>query len=311
MLGFVLFAGLTQISAIPDEFYRQEYSDETIAVVSDVGVQQGEKIARALEQLAERGDASAYEALGEIYANGSFGIPRDAVRGCDYFEKVGDRRADALHNLATCYYSGDGRRQDYVKARQLYAQAADGGWRMAFCAYGNMLVRSEGGPENKTEGIRLCRATAILGDPDAQTDYGTYLLTGNGVERDPVAARFMLEQAAAQNQRNAAFLLGQIHTRGDGTPVDHAAASEWFERAYDWGRRDAAYEAARSYLRRGYIQKEDGTATVRPELLSQCLAWLEKAEAVEPAGSERQTSAADLARLVGKMIAAAGQDWDD
>ncbi|MFL0355188.1 tetratricopeptide repeat protein [Erythrobacter sp. GH1-10] len=294
-----------QLSTVPAEFYEQEYSGDTQAAISDHANEDAKALTVALERLGEQGDASAYEALGEIYSGGAFGVKRDPVRGCDYFELVGARRADALHNLATCYYSGNGRRQDLAKAREFYVQAAEAGWRMSFCAYGNMLVRGEGGPVDAEEGIHLCRMTAVLGDADAQTDYGTYLLTGNGVERDPVAARFMLEQAAAQQQRNAAFLLGQIHTKGDGTPTDHRLAADWFVQAYEWGRSDAALEAARSFLRRGYIENDDGSATVKPELLGDALEWSRIALSAEANGSERQEQAVELEKLLIRLIDAA------
>lgn len=296
---------LLQLSAAPDDFYQSEFSAEASAVVEQRDALDEQEIVAALEALAERGDDSALEVLGEIYNFGLFDIARDARRGCDYFDRVDGRRADALHNLATCYFNGDGRPQDFAKARELYVAAAEAGFAMSFCAYGNMLVRGEGGPVDAAEGIRLCRMTAVAGDADAQTDYGTYLLKGQGIERDPVTARFMLEQAALQEQRNAAYLLGQIHTRGDGTPVDHIAASEWFEKAYEWGREEAAYQAARSYMRRGYIQTEGGGATVSPDLLEQAKMWLNRALEVEQPASERYLEIEQLIVATDSLIAAA------
>lgn len=311
MINSVLIPILIQLSAAPDEFFRQEYSEETSAAIAQREDTDMDALTRALEQLGEAGDASAYEALGEIYFNGLFGIAADPSRGCDYFEKVGAARPDALHNLATCFYSGRGREKDQAKAREFYVHAAKGGWRMSYCAYGNMLVRGEGGPVDAAEGLRLCRMTAALGDADAQTDHGTYLLTGQGTDRDPVAARFVLEQAAAQGQRNAAFLLGQIYTRGDGTPTDHKQASEWFEKAFEYGRSDAAFEAARSYMRRGYREEDGKIAFVDPDLLRTARTWLLKALKVEQPGSPRHTQIEELIPAVERLIIKASEADSD
>lgn len=303
MLDLLILPVLLQLTAVPDEFFEQEYSIATAEALSRPDQTELETITEVLEQLAEQGDDSAYEALGELYAYGGLGIAVDPERGCDYFEAAGEKRQDALHNLATCYYNGNGRTQDLSRARELYVEAAEAGWRMSYCAYGNMLVKGEGGPVDAEEGIRLCRMTAVLGDADAQTDYGGYLLTGNGVERDPVAARFMLEQAGVQEQSNAAFLLGQIHTRGDGTPVDHRLAGEWFANSYEWGRRDAAFQAALTYMRRGYTQNDDGTASVRPDLLSEAKVWLVKAAEAARPGSEQYLEATQLIDNLDQLLA--------
>lgn len=294
MVITALLAMATPLAETPDRFYEPEYSAEARAVITAGSAMPAEDKRAALEALARDGDVTALEILGEIYMFGLGTLAKDPVRGCDYFEQVGDRRADSLHNLASCYWNGDGRPQDYGKARVLYRKAAEAGWRMSFCAYGKMLLLGQGGAADPAEGIRLCRMTALLGDKDALTDYGTFLLTGQGVERDPVTARFMLERAAEQNQPNAAFLLGQIHAKGDGTPADPAMAAEWFETAYKGGRLDAAGQAAASFLKLGYTPLDDGQLKLKPRYLRDALGWYEKALAAEQPGSERHREIAAL-----------------
>lgn len=281
MLETLLLPILLQSVAPPAEYYEPEFSQEVEATLENSADIQPEVLIATLERFADNGDDSALEVLGELYSFGLFGFERDPVRACDYFERVGDRRPDSLHNQGTCYFAGDGRAQDYARARELYAAAAEDGWIMSHCAYGNMLVRGEGGPRDAEQGVQLCRMTAIAGDADAQTDYGGYLLMGIGRERDPVAARFMLEQAGSQEQANAAFLLGQTHTKGDGTAVDHAAAGEWFANAYEWGRRDAAYQRALSLARRGF-RREGEEMFVARGLMTEAIAWFENAAETDP-----------------------------
>src|SRR4051812_25235591 len=58
-----------------------------------------------LEADAKRGDANAAELLGEIYQAG-LGVPRDAQRGCDMFERAANTLPEAMHNFGNCWYWG-------------------------------------------------------------------------------------------------------------------------------------------------------------------------------------------------------------
>lgn len=122
--SLALTAALQLGSALPP-IYEPEVSDETDAI----------------EALGATGDDSAYELLGEVHSFGVMGVERDRQKACEYFELIGDRRPDGLHNRATCYFDGEGREQDLSKARALYLKAAENGWLQAWCAYGNMLIR--------------------------------------------------------------------------------------------------------------------------------------------------------------------------
>ena len=287
MLETLLLPVLLQSLVLPQETYQVEISPAVQEVMQEADPERSEQWVQSLEALAENGDDSAFEALGEIFNFGGFGVAPDKARACDYFEQLEGRRADGLHNLATCYFSGQGRPQDHARARELYVSAAEAGYLRSFCAYGNMLINGQGGSVDTDEGLRLCRMAAVAGDANALTDLGGYLLVGEVVERDPVAARLMLEQAAQQDQRNAMFLLGQIYTKGDGTPTDHRAATDWFKRAYERGRPDAAFETARSLARRGF-HEEGGEMFIDRELSLEAIAWLEIAAERDPSQADRE-----------------------
>lgn len=307
MIRAVVLSLLLQADAPLPAAYESEVSAEVRAVLAQVDdAASAAQIAR-LEALAEHGDDSALELLGEMFSRGLFGLAPDAPRACAYFERLGERRPDGLHNRATCRYDGRAMAQDWPEARRLYRLAADGGWRQALCAYGNMLVRGEGGPADPAEGVRLCRMAAAAGNRDAQTDYGGYLLMGIGSDRDPVGARFVLEQAAAQRQANAAFLLAQIHMKGDGVDASPAEAQRWFAKAWEWGRADAAFETARQLMRQGYRTDAAGEISISPALLKEAIGWLRLARERDPDASRRR----DADRLIPdleRLIAAASTD---
>jgi len=236
---------------------------------------------RELKPLADRGDESAMALIGEINIGGLFGQARNPAIGCAYFARIQSGRADALHNMANCYQYGAGLPKDLEKARALYRRAAEGGFRQSICAYGNMLVTGDGGPQDIAEGVRLCRYSAEAGDANAQTDYGGFLLMGVGGARNPAAARALFERAAAQKQRNAAFLLAQIYQSGDGIEASEERAREWYAKSYEWGRPDAAHQVALSHVRSGYGQQDGQTLVIAPQL-AKAIEWLTLSQQVHP-----------------------------
>lgn len=249
-----------------------------------------------LESLGNEGDDSALELLGEMHQQALLGVARDAALACDYYERIGDRRADALHNMATCYYSGNGREQDLPRARALYRAAAEAGWIQSRCALGNMFVRGEGGAVDAETGIALCRSGADTGDINALTDLGGYLLTGKGVERDPVEARQLLEKAAEQGQVNASFLLGQIYQKGDGVAQNLPASRKWLEQAFARGRSDAAYHLMITFFRMGY-QEQNGEAFIDPKSLEYAMNWARTAARRDPDSERRETARSIMPQL--------------
>ena len=123
---------------------EKAYSAETLGILDTIDPADPDTAIAALEALGEAGDASAVEALGELFGAGARGIRRDPARACDYFEQVPAERADAQHNIATCYYDGVGRPRDHAKARVHYARAIAAGFTQSQCALGNMLIKGEG-----------------------------------------------------------------------------------------------------------------------------------------------------------------------
>lgn len=274
-----------------------------MAIVNRVVSEGDQRALQELKPLAEGGDESAMALIGEINIGGLFGQARNPAVGCKYVARIKDKRPDALHNMAHCFEFGAGRRQDLAKARALYRQAAAGGFRQSICAYGTMLVKGQGGPKDIAEGMRLCRLSAVAGDANAQTDYGGFLLTGVGGARDPETARFMFEQAVQQNQSNAAFLLAQIYYRGDGVEASDERALEWFAKAHEWGRPDAAHQAGLVHVKRGYSQR-DGETFVMAQELEKAVRWLAISAQVSPDPAMR-AQAVELNKNLEVLIQAA------
>lgn len=274
----------------------QSPSPDVVAVVAEHRDGDHAAMERELTALAAAGDASAAELLGELLARPGRPGGADAERACTLFEQASATRVDSLHNLATCFFSGDGRATDHRRARALYAQAVERDSTQSLCALGNMLTGGLGGPRDVEKGLALCERGAAAGDADAQADYGIYFLAGQHVPKDTVEARKWLSLAAAQDHANAAFLLGQIYWNGDGVPKDNGEAARLWKIAYDGGRADAAMLIAReSFVR--MMADASSPRDVDPALLRQTLSWFELAAASDPGARKREETARMAATL--------------
>jgi uncharacterized protein len=257
-----------------------------------------EKTIEKVRTLADSGDDSAAELIGELYSFGGFGLSRDPAKACAQFLRIATRRGDAAHNLARCYEKGEGLAADLAEARKWYAKGAELGYAKSSCALGNLLLNGRGGPSDIAKGMALCRSAAELGDPDAQTDLANYLLEGRFVARDIVEARKWYTLAAAHDQANALFVLGQIYWNGDGTPVNHDEASKLWKRAWAGGRKDAAGLIVRDIFAR-MVTTRDGKQIVDRSILPEAIQWLERAAAEDPDQAKRKAFTETLGALKG------------
>jgi TPR repeat protein len=286
-------------SAAPLSF-EMGISPAVQAVAAKYGKNFGPQAEKELESLRANGDRTAAALLGELLMFPDRAGGPDFARSCDQSEAAG-RHASALHNLATCYFAGQRRPRDLNKARELYGQAAGLGMPKSKCAFGNMLVRGDGGPAEPARGVELCRQAADTGESDAQTDYGGYLLTDRYVAKDAVAARRYLTLAAEAGHRNAAFLLGQIYWNGDGIDKNVPQAAIWWITAYEKGRTDAPLligTAAFSLIVEAAKTKEP-IATV---VIDQARRWLAIA-ADQDTDALKREKAKELLRLLEELLA--------
>ncbi len=115
------------------------------------------------------------------------------------------------YNLGVQYAFGNGVKQDYKKAAELFLKAA------------------------------------MQGLPDAQYNLGALYDNGLGVPKDPVRAVIWYHSAAEQNHPSAELNLGLAYANGTGVAQDYAEAARWFRRAADQGVVTAQYNLAALY----------------------------------------------------------------
>jgi TPR repeat protein len=153
-----------------------------------------------------------------------------------------------------------------------------------------MLIAGQGGDVDVARGLDLCRRAADAGEPDAQTDFGGYLLTNRHMPKDAVLARRYLEAAAAKRQRNAAFLLGHIYWNGDGIERDRTKAASWWTVAHEGGRPDAAHFIGREAIGRMKAAHEAGMP-IPDAALEDAEKWMRIAAKIDPDPGKRANAA--------------------
>lgn len=131
---------------------------------------QADKAIQVLGSSASSGNPEAQNLMGEAYfAKG------DTTRASEWFEKAAKQdHAVAINNLGYLYENGYGVGRNYVRAAQLYREAA------------------------------------LKGVPESQYAIGNLYYLGRGVVKDPVQGSLWLRKAAAQGNTKAGELLAKV-----------------------------------------------------------------------------------------------------
>ena len=93
--------------------------------------------------------------------------------------------------------------QDYVRAGELFEQAAAQGHADAANSRATMYYYGKGGSQDSARAAELYKQAAAQGHPIAQCNLATLYRDGNGVQQDYVRAAELYEQAAAQGHEVA------------------------------------------------------------------------------------------------------------
>lgn len=263
-----------------------DLSDETRTILQNGGLASAQGRDR-LQTLVESGDASAAEALGQY----NFFIANQPEAACDYFELAAEAgRADSAQNLATCYFDGRGRTQDYERAARWYQAAIDGGYAQAKCALGNMMIAGQGMQASREKGFALCLEAAEAGVVDAQTDVGQYYLQGVGTEQDYDEAARWIGAAAEREHANAMTTYGLMYMNGHGVTRDPEQGEIWVRRGMEAGSPSAPGALAQIMFKRLITSDgEEFRLIADPESpeIDEALALFDHAQDIAPQGEAR------------------------
>jgi len=167
------------------------------------------ELAATLRHMAEKGDANAQAALGQILLDGC-DVARDAELALHWFRVAAhDDHAMAMNMVGRCYELGWGTPIDVERAAVWYRCAAEKGldWGMY--------------------------------------NYAHALAMGRGVRTDRAAAFLLYRHAASLGHAKAMYMVGRFHDEGWETSRDSLIAAQWYRRAAEGGdfRGQASYAA--------------------------------------------------------------------
>ncbi len=226
---------------------------------------------QALQELAQTGNLTALNMLGQIFENGvPDAVSADVAQAFSYYKIASDEgdpgsklrmasmmlegkgtlldvdsgiaileglagngSSDANLILAEFYAGaiGNGTSKDLAKAFSYYRTAADAGSGTAQVQTALMLLRGEGTEQNQKTGMELLQDAADKGNPDALIALGTIFQSGEAGTVDAEAAVSAFEAAAALGADKAYILLGDLYSRGEVMTADGELAVYYYEKA--------------------------------------------------------------------------------
>jgi len=146
----------------------------------------------------------------------------------------------AQYRLGVLYALGQGVKQDYGQAAQLFLAAANGG--VAEAQYNVAVMYSEGMgvPRDPAQAMIWYQKAAAQGNANAAFNLGVAYSNGIGVQQDIQEAVRWFRRAATAGVINAQFNLGVLYERGEGVPQSNTEAYAWYTAAAAHGDQGAA-----------------------------------------------------------------------
>ena len=191
------------------------------------------KAVSMVEELANTGNAAAQCSMGQLYMDGvpSASIPRDPDKARLWFGRAaagGD--SDAAWTLALILGSQPQPTAAHAKqAMALIEQAVQAGHLPALVEYGSRLVSGNGVAPDMARGLSLLQKAAGEGASQAIMTLGALYEAGTGVKKDPEKALAYYREAIANNEFSAYNKLGYFHENGIGVAKDELQALENYQ----------------------------------------------------------------------------------
>jgi TPR repeat protein len=149
--------------------------------------------------------------------------------------EAGDPEACFL--LGRAYLKGEGVPRSLPRAHELLRRGAEAGHAESMGAYGFLLSRGLGCPQDDAAAVRwMQKSLEAARAPLTLFNLGIMTMKGRGVERDQKAGLDLIRQAAESGLVEAQVRLAEIHHFGeDGIFTDPGQAAFWAMKAADAG----------------------------------------------------------------------------
>lgn len=170
-------------------------------------------------------------ALGILYDNG-LGVEQDAAKAQELFDAV--IAQECMEGYLGNAYIAYGK-EDYAAAFEYCNKASEGKEQIfvaqAMSDIGTLYYYGQGVKQDYEQAIEWHEKAADLGNVSAMNELGYIYGIGEGVEADYTQALEWLKKAADLGNANAMSWLGYLYENGLGVEQDLDIAQEWYRKA--------------------------------------------------------------------------------
>lgn len=151
-----------------------------------------------LDKASNQGEMRAELSLGKLYLKGAPGVPANAARAAEHFERGATHGiAGAAYYLGLMYRNGNGVPRDSAKAAHWMETAALGDIPSAMFILANMYLAGEGVPSDRTRARDWLEKAAELEHPESNQMLAMGLRDGSlGLPVDEKKAAFQMMETA-------------------------------------------------------------------------------------------------------------------
>lgn len=183
----------------------------------NIPLEEQDRAATELEQIARQGDPHAQYLMGLLYRDGGLLVP-DAEQAKHWLELSAQELSDAQYALGKLYLSDDSDIHHPAKGLYWLQQAADRGHEYAAYRLGKEYLTGENILKNTTRAAAYLRQAAKQANPYAQYLLGKLYLMGEGVPKDKDAAQYWFSVAERNGHAYAGYFLDRMERQEDLPP---------------------------------------------------------------------------------------------
>ena len=132
-------------------------------------------------------------------------MSEETVFNVQEIESTDPKDPDTQFELAQHYFKGSGIKQDYAKALDWYAKAAEQGHAGAMFKVGQCFYKGLGTDEDRAEALKWYEKAGDSGHSQAAFTAGNMYYTGDGTEKDIYKAKAWLEKSREHKGYNLLY----------------------------------------------------------------------------------------------------------
>ena len=182
-----------------------------------ISLEERDRAAAELEQIAHQGDPHAQYIMGLLYRDGGLLVP-DTEQAKRWLELSVQELPDAQYVLGKLYLSDDPDIHDPAKGLYWLQQAADSGHEYAAYRLGKEYLTGENVSKDSAKAVAYIRRATEQANPYAQYLLGKLCLMGKGVPKDKGEAQYWFSVAEKNGHAYAGYFLDRMERQEDLPP---------------------------------------------------------------------------------------------